>query len=58
LLHKRIADVSRLPQSVEMRPLGWCMILSHIDRKQVSQVYKCDPTGYYSEFKATVAGDR
>ena len=41
-----------------MRPLGVATTLIALDSEYGPQLYKCDPAGYYSGYKATAAGPK
>lgn len=41
-----------------MRPLGVAMTVISLDVEKGSQLYKCDPAGYYVGYKATAAGPK
>eukprot|EP01117_Protostelium_nocturnum_P008916 TRINITY_DN31_c0_g1_i1.p1 TRINITY_DN31_c0_g1~~TRINITY_DN31_c0_g1_i1.p1 ORF type:complete len:247 (-),score=62.15 TRINITY_DN31_c0_g1_i1:96-836(-) len=58
-LAKRVADVAQIyTQHASMRPLGVEMILIGMDEEVGPQVYKCDPAGAYTGFKATASGTK
>ena len=41
-----------------MRPLGVATTLVSLDSEKGSQLYKCDPAGYYVGYKATASGPK
>lgn len=45
-------------QQAYMRPLGVATTLISVDFENGSQLYKCDPAGYYVGYKATAAGPK
>lgn len=41
-----------------MRPLGVAITLISVDSEKGTQLYKCDPAGYYVGYKATASGPK
>ena len=54
--YKHSEFVQVYTQNAEMRPLGCSMILIAYDDETGACVYKTDPAGYYSAYKAVSVG--
>ncbi|ODM19277.1 Proteasome subunit alpha type-6 [Aspergillus cristatus] len=59
VLAKRLANINQVyTQRAYMRPLGVATTLISLDIEKGSQLYKCDPAGYYVGYKATASGPK
>jgi len=59
VLAKRLANINQVyTQRAYMRPLGVAMTLIAVDSEHGTQLYKCDPAGYYVGYKATASGPK
>ncbi|RKF84380.1 Proteasome subunit alpha type-6 [Golovinomyces cichoracearum] len=58
-LAKRIANISQVyTQRAYMRPYGVACTIISLDTEFGPQLYKCDPAGYYTSYKATASGTK
>lgn len=58
-LSKRMANISQLyTQRAYMRPLGVALTFVQIDDEEKAQIFKCDPAGYYTGYKAVATGPK
>ncbi|KAJ9643539.1 Proteasome subunit YC7alpha/Y8 (protease yscE subunit 7) [Coniosporium tulheliwenetii] len=59
VLAKRLANINQVyTQRAYMRPLGVASTLISVDSEFGPQLYKCDPAGYYTGYKATASGPK
>ncbi|AMD22257.1 HGL083Wp [Eremothecium sinecaudum] len=59
VLAKRLANVFQTyTQRAYMRPLGVILTFISVDEETGPAIYKCDPAGYYTGYKATAAGPK
>ncbi|KKY18410.1 putative proteasome subunit alpha type-6 [Phaeomoniella chlamydospora] len=59
VLAKRLANINQVyTQRAYMRPLGVATTLISLDDEYGTQLYKCDPAGYYVGYKATASGPK
>lgn len=59
VLAKRLANVFQTyTQNAYMRPLGVILTFVSVDEETGPAIYKCDPAGYYTGYKATATGPK
>lgn len=59
VLAKRIANLSQIyTQRAYMRPLGVVLTFVSYDEEKGPSIFKCDPAGYYTGYKATATGPK
>lgn len=59
VLAKRMANLSQIyTQRAYMRPLGIILTFISYDEETGPAIFKCDPAGYYTGYKATATGPK
>ncbi|OKL60396.1 Proteasome subunit alpha type-6 [Talaromyces atroroseus] len=59
VLAKRLANINQVyTQRAYMRPLGVAITIISVDEERGPQVFKCDPAGYFSGYKAVSSGPK
>ncbi|KAL2710706.1 Proteasome component C7-alpha [Kluyveromyces marxianus] len=59
VLAKRMANLSQIyTQRAYMRPLGVILTFISYDEETGPAIFKCDPAGYYTGYKATATGPK
>ncbi|AAS54401.1 AGL089Wp [Eremothecium gossypii ATCC 10895] len=59
VLAKRFANLSQTyTQRAYMRPLGVVLTFISVDEEEGPSIFKCDPAGYYTGYKATATGPK
>ncbi|AET41079.1 proteasome core particle subunit alpha 1 Ecym_7233 [Eremothecium cymbalariae DBVPG len=59
VLAKRLANLAQTyTQRAYMRPLGVVLTFISVDEEKGPSIFKCDPAGYYTGYKATATGPK